>query len=391
MRGRGQTAFFLFSVAALALSGVALGVGPAASVESKLSLQIAGPEEVIFDDRQSNCPIRQFPDSPARAVRQANGDIVMFATFETNWFLTGANWDSLGAICKSAGQASQNADPKTIDDKFWIQALHSLNGRDFIALGSHEYLGSRHPGMCNYTTTGTQAPPCWFSSITQYESRGDARNFVPASVGRVVATPQIPFDPDNLKRIGYFTTSNIVSMGEYRYALIFASESSVQKSGNCLFRSRLTDGPSAWLGWNGSEFAADLSQVPAEIAKQPVNCQPVRGLGHEARGLVWNPQTELWVTTYTGRIRDKTGIVVATSRNMFDWGNEQMLFEAPLTRRDPDCTPVYRYPSIIDHDAPKFAFETIEKRPYLYSVKILLGGCRQTARQIVRAPLRISQ
>jgi hypothetical protein len=117
----------------------------------------------------------------------------------------------------------------------------------------------------------------------------------------------------------------------------------------------------------------------------------VRGLGHEARGLVWNPQTELWVTTYTGRIRDKTGIVVATSRNMFDWGNEQMLLEAPLTRRDPECAPVYRYPSLIDHDAPKFSFETIEKRPYLYSVKILLGGCRQTARQIVRVPLRISQ
>jgi hypothetical protein len=145
--------------------------------------------------------------------------------------------------------------------------------------------------------------------------------------------------------------------------LIFASELPVQKPGNCRFQSRLTDGLSAWLGWNALELAEDLSQIPVEISKQPVSCQPVRGLGQEAGGLVSNPKAQLCVTTYTGRIRDRTGIVVATSRDMYEWGNNQMLLEAPLTRRDPDCAPVYRHPSLKDRDALKFAFETIEWLP----------------------------
>jgi hypothetical protein len=373
----------------IAVSIVMSCIDPVLAVDSRPTLRVAGPEEVVFDDSRSDCSIRQLPDSPARAVRQANGEIVLFATFETNWYLIGPNWDSLGAVCKSAGHAAQNADPKAVDDKYWIQALHTLNGRDFIALGSHEYLGTRHPGMCNYTAPPTAAPPCWYSSITQYVSRGDAMNFVPADVERVVAIPQVPFDPNGVKRIGYFTTSNIVAKDGYRYVLIFATESANQKQGNCLFRSKLSDGPSKWLAWNGSEFAVDLSHVASPATKEQATCQPVHGLGHEARGLLWWPQENVWLTVYTGRIGNKTGLVAATSKDMLNWGNEQLILEAPMTRREPDCAPVYRYPSIIDHDVPGFAFETIEKRPYLYSTKILLKGCRQSARQIVRIPLKI--
>ena len=119
--------------------------------------------------------------------------IVLFATFETNWFLTGRNWSNLTASCRSSGQAAQNPNPRSLDDKYWIQALYSTNGLNFIALGSHEYLGGRHPGMCNHTKSSTMAPPCWYSSITQYVSKGDAKHFVPAQAAPVVATPQRPF------------------------------------------------------------------------------------------------------------------------------------------------------------------------------------------------------
>jgi len=375
----------------LVVLAVMSNVGIASAQDSRPTLRISGAEEVLFDDRNSDCPIRQLPDSPARAVRQANGEIVLFATFETNWFLTGTNWDSLGANCKSAGHASQNADPEAVDDKYWIQALYTLDGRDFIALGSHEYLGTRHPGMCHYKAQGTMPPPCWYSSITQYVSHGDAMHFVPADIQRVVATPQMPFNPDSVRRVGYFTTSNIVAKDGYRYVLIFATESATQKPGNCLFRSRLTDGPSPWLAWDGSDFTVDLSHVASEAAQKSAACQPVRGLGHEARGLLWWPQENVWLTVYTGRVGTRTGLVAATSKDMLNWGNEQLLLEAPLTRREPDCAPVYRYPSIIDHDAPGFTFETVEKRPYLYSTKILLDGCRQSARQIVRLPLKLGR
>lgn len=383
--------FCLVGSLLLTLPGGILRLTQATAAEPQpgLRLMVAGPEEVVFDDRQSHCAIRQFPDSPARAVREANGGLVLFATFETNWFLTGPDWKSLAAPCRSSGHAAQNPDPRMLDDKYWIQALHSTNGVDFIALGSHEYLGVRHPGRCNHRTSGTMAPPCWYSSITQYVANGNAQHFAPAKVAPVVATPQVPFDPGSIKRVGYFTASNIVSDREYRYVLIFAEGSQAQERGNCLFRSQLAPGPTRWLGWDGTDFTVDLSNVPQPGTDAAARCRPVAGLPQEARGLVRHAPTGAWIAVYSGRIGQNTGVVYSVSDSLTQWRQETMLLDAPLTRRDPECAPVYRYPSIIDHGAPGFAFESVGAAAYLYGIKILLEGCRPVARQITRIPLRI--
>ena len=334
-------------------------------------------------------PVSRF--SP-RAAREADGTIVLFATFENNWYLQGPDWNHLSPACLSAGHGAENSDPDALDDKYWIQALYSVDGIDFIALGSHEYLGGRHSGNCRIRSSGTMAPPCWYSSITQYELKGDARHFHRARQAPVLARPQIGFDPTRVKRIGYFTASNIVSQGDYRYVLIFAEGSELQARGNCLFRAPLRADPTAWRAWDGVGFKVNLSSAPSgdSAATKPA-CRPLQGLPHEVRGLVRHSATGLWIAIYTGRIGKRTGVEYATSPDLFNWSPGRLLLEAALTRRDPDCPNVYRYPSLIDQTASGFTFETTGDMAFLYSVKIVLQACRPVAREIVRIPIQIKR
>ena len=383
----------LFSGLVLAAAIAAASPPAAAAPESRPAtaptLQIVGEEEVVFSTKGDGCPLRQFPDSPARAVREAEGSIVLFATFENNWYLRGADWKSLKADCLSAGHGARNADPRALDDKYWIQALSSTDGKNFVALGSHEYLGTRHGGNCRIRTGRTMEPACWYSSITQYVSLGSARHFARAAEAPVVATPQMAFDPQGTKRVGYFTTSNIVTDGAYRYVLIFAEGSETQRRGNCLFRAPVSPLVSAWKAWDGAAFSVDLSALPAATGDKPAACKPVAGLPHEVRGLVRHGPSGTWIAVYSGRVGARTGVVYSTSRDLLTWSAGSLLLDAPLTRRDPDCAAVYRYPSVIDQTAPGFTFETVGERAWLYGVKINLAACKPVSREIVRVPIAI--
>jgi hypothetical protein len=352
-----------------------------------LAIQNVSQEEVIFDSRRVTCGLEQFPDSPARAIREAGGEIVLFATFETNWFMAGPDWASLRPTCVSAGRGAENSDPRATDDKFWIQALYSKNGRDVLALGSHEYLGTRHPGQCVVTEPEGQRPPCWFSSITQYVSKGDARHFKPAAAAPIVAAPQESYSPRSARRVGFFTTSNIIADRDHLYVLVYGEGMAGQPKGNCLFRTERSGGASRWLGWDGTGFTVDLSKLGAAPNKA---CRPVEGLHHEARSLMRHRESGKFVTIFTSRDRSTTGVFYSVSDDMKHWGAQKLLLEAPLTRQEPGCEPVYRYPSLIDHDAPEQAFESIGNRAFLYSVKIILDGCHQSGRLITRSPVTIT-
>jgi hypothetical protein len=346
-------------------------------------------EEVIFDDRRSTCQLRQLPDSPARAVRQADGEIVLFTAFENNWFMDGKNWADLKPDCASAGRGAENPDPNVVNDKYWIQALHTLDGKRFIALGSHEYLGIRQ-GKCDLAATNANPFPCWYSSITQYFSHDDAKHFLPATTNYVVAQPQIAFDRTRSSRVGFFTTSNVVADGEYRYVLIYTQGAEGQANGNCLFRAALTPEPSKWWGWDGSDFNVDLSKRSDATSAHP-SCVPVSGLDREVRGLVKHRETGIWIAVYTGRDRDVTGVFYSVSKDLFHWNRGENILRVAVARTEPDCPPVYRYPSIIDHDAPGFSFDTVGNKAFLYGVKIIFEGCRKySGRQIVRMPLSLS-
>lgn len=378
---------------AAAVVAASAAIAPAAAAPSAPSIIVTGPEEQVFDDRSSDCRIRLLPDSPARAVRRADGSLVLFATHESNWYFAGPTWDTLRPACRSAGAARHDPDPRKLDDSYWIQALFTLDGRRVVALGSHEYGGSRHPGRCAAKAPTEGIAACWYSSITQYESEGDALDFHPAGGNRIVATPQVPFDRNRTGRVGFLTTSNIVADGAWRYVIVSVDGYGAQKSGNCLFRAANEAGATAWRAWDGNGFTVALDRVPEEGARDgaAAACRPL-DLRYQVRGLVRDRRSGTYLAVVLGRgdRRDgPEGVYVAASADLLHWTPLRLVLPLAIEFRRDGCPPVYKYPSLIDHDAPGRNFEEVDGAAYLYLVKAQFDRCRYAGRALVRVPVEV--
>jgi hypothetical protein len=199
----------------------------------------------------------------------------------------------------------------------------------------------------------------------------------------------VRFDSRRVSRTGYFTTSNIVSDGLHRYVLIFQDGIDGQKSGNCLFRASLEDNPTPWRALGSTDFDVDLTLPPSPTQVQAGGCRVLTTLGPEVRSLVRHRTSGLWIAIYNAREGTNTGIYYSVSDDLVNWRGRRLILAVPISREDPSCPPVYRYPSLIDHGAPGFSFDTVGERVHLYVVKIILRECRQSARQIVRVPITI--
>ena len=376
------------ALAAVSVTLIA-GIG---SVQAAVQITVVGEEEVVSRPQATPCPQELLLDSPARAMRRKDGSLVVFATHYTNWYFEGKDWNSLKPVCASAAAGKEDPKPEDVDDHYWIQALREQPDGRVVALASHEYMGSRHPGHCDLAPTREQPYPCWFSSIIQIESRDGARTFKPAAENRIVATPQVAYDRSGKKRMGFLTTSNIVADGDWLYSLIFVDGYSGQKSGTCLFRAP-AKGPTRWTAWNGSDFKSDLARpVAAGAAADGSGCEPLL-VGNQNRGLVRMREGGAWLAV--GLDRDApgdqgAGVFFATSSDLLKWSPRRRLLDARIDFKAPECAAVYKYPTIIDHDAPGPNFDTVGSRAYIYLVKVILQSCKPVERQLVRYPLTIS-
>lgn len=377
---------------ALRLAGIVfLALGAIGTVDAALRIEVVGPEELVSRPQTTLCKDVLLLDSPTRAMRRKDGSLVVFATHFTNWYFEGKDWNSLKAVCASAAAGKEDPKPEDVDDHYWIQALSAQPDGRVLALASHEYMGSRHPGQCDLAPTREQPYPCWFSSIIQLESRDDARSFKPTTVNRIVATPQVPYDRSGKQRMGFLTTSNIAADGDWLYTLIFVGGYDGQKSGTCLFRAR-SMGPTRWEAWNGSGFDSKLEKPVTADGKGQSGCEPLM-VGNQYRALVRVRDGGDWLAVGLDRDApgDKgTGVFFATSKDLLKWAPRKRLLNARIVFKAPECAPVYKYPTLIDHDAPGPNFDTVGAKAYVYLVKVILTSCKPVERQLVRVPVNIS-
>jgi len=306
--------------------------------------------------------------------------------------MVGKSFQSLDPVCVGSIKGSENPDPAKVDDRLWIQALASDDGVSVIALASHEYAGSRH-GRCRATPTRERPTPCWYSSIVQLESHDGARTFRFASRNRIVATPQTPYDKDRVDRLGFLTTSNVVSDGLWRYVLVYVQGYAKQKTGTCVFRASKSSTDAEWKAWDGRGFDANLGKVQMKGGAEPV-CEPIR-LGSINRGLVRDRVSGKWIAIGPYRQRrkegERAGIYFSVSSDLLSWTKPHLLTELTIDFRTPACRPVYKYPSIIDHEAPGHDFDSVGERAYLYLTKVEFEKCRYSGRKLVRIPLQLQQ
>lgn len=351
---------------------------------------VDGPPEMVFDWSADRCERWDTPDSPARAWRDDAG-IALLAGAERTRLDRGASLDRLRRDCRVLYQGAGNDAPAAFDDRTWIASPYREPSGRLVALAHVEYHGHRRPDRCR---AGRYAA-CWWNSIVELEAQPDFAA-KPGGASLVAALP-VPYSPDQTRRQGYFNPSNIITRDEFLYAFLFAEDAGPQRRGACLIRRPVGAGAGDWRAWDGKGFGTAFADPYRDAIPDPAEhvCEPLPGISSTLSSVVWQPEEGVYLAVTPATLRDgdgirRSGIWWLTSPDLIGWTRPRLLLEVPLLwRRDCGTDAAFAYPSLLDPDSPTANFETVDRRFWLYLVRLRLDeDCRTGPRRdLVRFPV----
>lgn len=375
--------------AALLLSCLAL---PAGASAPSLALTLEPEETILFRHASDACETWDIPDTPTRAFRGADKLVhVMQTHFRGRW-LAGEDLFSLRHGCEVAFEGADSADPATFDNRSWIGATFSPDGREVFALVHNEYHGERFGGPC----PAADNSPCWYNTLTGAVSGQVDAPFEPTEPRLIAA---IPFRADETQghHAGYFEPTNIVRWQGAFFAMANVVSPAPQRNGNCLLRTEELADPASWRVWRDGAFETRLADPYAgPIDRQQHLCDPVapEALRWPVTSLTRHEASGTWIATMRGRAKDaggteRTGVYYATSSDLLEWQGPALLMEAPLFGACAPERPI-GYPALIDPASTDRNFTTVGARAALTFVRGEAKGCQiGPERDIVLRPVRI--
>lgn len=360
---------------------LALAATPAAADAPR----VTGPAERVFDWSSDRCATWDIPDTPARAWRDATGDVHLVAGSEESRADRGPGLDALAHDCAVLFQGGRDDDPGAYDDRAWIHATWAEGDR-VVALAHVEYHGEDRPGRC----ASTRAADCWRNAIVELASTDGGRTF--ARSGLVAALPWRYSSADG-RRAGYFNPSNLFADAGYLYAFVFAEAFHDQRRGACLIRRPRGGGPADWRAWDGRDFTVRFADPYREDVADPSAhvCAPVSGVASTLSSVVRLASGQ-WLAVTPAARDGVSGIWWTTSADLVRWETPALLWRAPLLwRRDCEAPAAYAYPSLLDGESASANFETADGDAWLYLVEMPLGpGCTiGPERDLIRLPLSL--
>jgi hypothetical protein len=371
---------------------LASGAAPAGAAQPPLAaLTPIGPAELVFTPKRDACDGNDVPDTPARAFRDADGQVVLFAMHDQNRAFRGPDFKRLKLSCHSPLPSDGTEDPAAFDDASWIAATWTEDGRRVAALVHHEYQGNTHPGRCpakNYMA-------CWYNSVVAVASDDGGRNFRRPSPPQVVATPPFRQDVGQGRHRGFFNPSNIVADGRSRYMMAGTTGWNGQDSGVCLFRSLDLADPAGWRAYDGAAFTARFDD-PYRGKPGTPTCRPIAPFPTPVGSISRHRATGVWISVFQakadGRDFVKPGFYATSSRDLLVWDTPRLLVEGPTLYDDPCASggQLIAYPSLIDPEARGRNFDDVSDRAELYYARLKVEGCNVTSeRDLLRLPVAI--
>jgi hypothetical protein len=367
----------------------------AAQVSPKLSLTITAPAVTVFKHATQACDDIDIPDAPARAIRLADGSVRLFAPHYRDRTLVGSDLLSLKPDCHIVYQGAENADPAQFDDRLWIASVWTPDGNSVYALVHGEYQGNMHPGQC----PSGRYIECWYNAITLAHSDDGGRAFTrsPDNKGLVAAIPY-RYDIQAHRNIGYFNPTNIVSDGEYFYAMVHAAAYGLQQHGDCLLRTRDLSDPASWRGWDGEEFT--VSFVDPYRSMDPSGqhvCRPVASLGYGPLSLVRHAPTGQYLALFVAENDTRTAapayaVYVAASPDLIHWSDKSKIMPITLPNEAKCGDPLpLAYPSLLDPQSSSRNFETVGDQALLFLTRFNLDHCHTSLdRDLIRYAVAIT-
>lgn len=361
-------------------------------------LTASGAEIVIFDSDVTGCDNHHLPDSPARAFRNDQGKMVLFAPNFQNRAFVGYGFNSLKPDCDSRFKAAGKAAPDLLDDRTWLQAIYTRDGRNVYALGSASFMPYRHDMPCKGRTKRTD---CWINGLVTLKSSDGGKTFdyLGNPPHHAPFPPPEPYRDDRKRAPSYVTVTNIISWQNYYYAIVWRRADNWEESRNCLVRAPIDD-PKRWDVWNGSDFEMAATLTDQGWSARETECARVGPVGVSSiRGLVRHEATNSFITVYQHRIRkkgepDSAGFFYSTSTDLKNWSEPKLLYRQPLRRDAAKGEPFSAYPSIIDEDSADRLFGTVDDAASLLFVRLVPKPYKdrwRVSRQLIRVPISIKE
>jgi hypothetical protein len=350
----------------------------AAALPTNLRLIVTpdSAEQTVYNRDTDRCDPEDSPDSPMRAFRDYANNVHLIAPYEVNRELIGPDLEHLKHSCLVALRGGYADDPSQYDDRKWLTAFSTTDGKHIDALVHEEFNGHRRPALC----PSCRYQSCWYNAITYAVSDDGGYSFrqqpAPADL---VATLPYRYRPDIGHPTGYLQPTNIVERDGYFYFMFLATAYGEQHRGICVARTRTIGDPHSWRAWDGSGFNVAFVDPYVSPAPDPAAhlCQPVNGKLFGIGSLSLDTQkglfilvTPIWKDDRTKRL--PPGPYVSTSLNLTHWSDPR-----PIILQDgtffPDHPDRYGYFSLVDENRGDRTFSTISAKPYLllYYVEFL--------------------
>ena len=368
---------------------------------TKASIRLAGAQQTVFSWDRDACEAIDVPDTPARAFRNASGDVILVASHFVTRLYAGSTLDTVRHRCQVSMQSQFDSNPARFDDRDWLSSVYTLDGTTVYGLLHDEYQGNTHPGHCRSRVYSR----CWYNAITFAASRDGGLTFTrPQPPTHLVASVPYPYKPDFGRPYGVFQPSNILKKGNYYYVLVKVEQFGLQQAGACLMRTNRLEDPRSWRAWDGREFSvAFVDPYTAPPGTNPAQhvCAPVAPAEIEkmSQSLTYNTYLGKYLLVgaaggyVPSRAENLWGIYFSVSDNLIDWTPRKLIAEAelPWTYKCGDRFPIL-YPSVLDPSSRSRNFETSGQRPWLYFTRFKYPGCQQAqGRDLVRVPLEITK
>ena len=341
-----------------------------------LRVTVTSSPAVVFAAPRDGCDPDDVPDAPVRAYRDAAGGIVMFGLHYDNRALKGPSFGNLKIDCHIVYPSHGDPDPARYDDRSWIAATWTGDGRTVSALIHHEYQANAHPGRCRFP----DYMQCWFNTVLEAGSTNGGDDF--GRPAAVVASAPFRQDRDQGRHRGFFNPSNIVSGGRYYYFMASTTgwTDGDQSGGVCLFRSDRPQDPESWRAWDGNGYTIRYAD-PYRTDPHPAACAVISPFPAPVGSIVRIDPSGLWLAAFQAKADagafPVSGFYTATSRDLLHWSEPRLLLPGP-TLYDDACTaagPLMAYPVILDPASPSRNFDHAGATPDLYYDVLQTDGC----------------
>ena len=366
---------------------------------AEIRLDLAADQiEAVFLHSRDACDPTDVPDIPARAWRDAAGEVSLVASHMANRRMVGADLHLVKQHCGVIYRSGRNNAPEAHDDRGWLSAFHTPDGVTVHALVHNEFHGQLRPALCPAATY----MQCWRNSITAAVSADRGASFESREApARLVAGLPYNYRGEG-RHTGLFSPSNIVSRTGHLYAFLWAEGLEAQQRGACLMRTDRPADASSWRAFDGRDFTIRFVDPYREHVPEPARhvCAPIAPgrLIAPVRSVVWHESSKRWIAVLSmwrrtgGDVDPTVGIWWTTSTDLIQWTEPRVLWTVPLlTRLDCGQPAAFYYPALLDPASDSRNFETIGDRPYLYLTRLNLENCRVTwSRDLVRLPVRVS-